>query len=62
MIRKSNKNWYLAGVCGGIAEATDTNPIAWRLLFIFAPYSLWVYIALWILLKENNETKPEADI
>ena len=54
-IRRSNTNWYIGGVCGGLAEATDTSPIAWRLIFLFAPYTFWIYIALWILLKDEDK-------
>lgn len=62
MIKRSKTNSYIGGVCGGIAEATDTSAIAWRILFLLAPYSFWIYMIMWILFKENNETKPEADI
>ena len=54
MIKRSRTNCYIGGVCGGIAEATDTSAIAWRLLFLFAPYTFWIYIGLWILLKKEE--------
>lgn len=56
-MKRSNQNWYIGGVCGGIAESTNTSAIAWRILFILVPYSFWIYMTLWILLKDNNETK-----
>lgn len=55
MIKRSNTNRYIGGVCGGIAEATDTSALAWRIIFLIAPSSFWIYIALWILLKEKEE-------
>lgn len=55
MIKRAPSRGYFGGVCQGLAEETDTNPLAWRIIFLLAPSSLWVYIALWILLKEEDE-------
>ena len=51
MIKRSREDSIIGGVCGGIAKATDTNAWAWRIIFLLAPSSLWIYIALWILFK-----------
>ena len=55
MIKRAPSRGYFGGVCQGLAEQTDTNPLAWRIIFLLAPSSLWVYIALWILLKKEDE-------
>lgn len=55
MIKRSKEDSIIGGVCGGIAEATDTSALAWRIIFLLAPSSFWIYIALWILLKEKEE-------
>ena len=52
MVKRSRDN-YLGGVCGGIAAATDTSALAWRILFLLVPSGFWIYMALWILLKEE---------
>lgn len=57
MIRRAPKRGYLGGVCQGMAEATDTSAIAWRILAIFVPGSLWAYLILWILLKAEDQWK-----
>ena len=54
MIKRSKTDSIIGGVCGGIAQKTDTNAWAWRIIFLLAPSSLWVYIALWILFKEEE--------
>jgi len=55
MIKRSKEDSIIGGVCGGIAEATDTSALAWRIIFLLAPSSFWIYIVLWILLKEKEE-------
>lgn len=54
MMKRIINRGYFGGVCQGIGEYTETNPLAWRLIFLFAPGSFWVYVILWILLKEEN--------
>ena len=51
-LRRSRVNYYLGGVCGGLAKWTDTSALAWRLGFILIPSSLIVYLALWLLIKK----------
>jgi phage shock protein C len=55
MIKRSKTDSIIGGVCGGIAEATDTSALAWRIIFLLAPSSFWIYVTLWILLKEKEE-------
>ena len=37
MIKRSKTDSIIGGVCGGIAEATDTSALAWRIIFVLAP-------------------------
>jgi len=52
-LRRDTQNGYIGGVCSGIAKVTDTSPIGWRILFLLVPSSLWIYLALWVILKEE---------
>lgn len=45
-LRRSSSNKAIAGVCGGIAEYFDISPFGVRLLFIFLPANLLIYIIL----------------
>jgi|TARA_B100000768_G_scaffold177869_1_gene192718 phage shock protein PspC (stress-responsive transcriptional regulator) len=51
-LRRSTSNRYIGGVCGGLAEWSDTSPLGWRILFFLVPYSLIIYIVAWILIKK----------
>lgn len=59
---RSVKDRKIAGVCGGIAEYTNTDPTIWRLLFVFlalpggAP-GIIPYIIMWIVVPEKNKSK-----
>ncbi len=59
-----NKRFYLSakdkkigGVCGGIAEYFDIDPLLVRILFLVAileiGVGLFAYIALWLLAPRN---------
>ena len=52
--KRSITDSYIGGVCGGIAKATDTSALAWRLIFILAPYGFITYLVLWAVLKKSN--------
>jgi phage shock protein C len=51
---KSSKGKVLFGVCAGIAKFFGINPLIIRVLFIFIPGSLVVYILLAALLKTDS--------
>jgi phage shock protein C len=56
---KSQTNKVIAGVCGGIAEYFDVDPIIVRVIFVllfFAGPGFWIYLILWIIVPR----KPEA--
>jgi len=54
-LKRKEEKGYIGGVCSGIAEWSGTSAIAWRIIFILVPYGLWVYLALLIMLKQNND-------
>lgn len=45
-LRRSSTDRSLAGVCGGIAEFFDISSFGIRLLFIFIPGNLLIYMIL----------------
>lgn len=56
-LRRSHTDRVLAGVCGGIANYLNADPVAIRLaailLTVLAGMSLWVYIIMWIIMPED---------
>jgi phage shock protein C len=59
---RSTKSNVIGGVCGGLGEYTNIDPLFWRLGFItanaFAPHVLLVYIVLWCAATLNpNENE-----
>lgn len=53
-LTKSSKDKSLFGVCAGIAEHYGISPFAIRLLFIFIPISVSIYLILAVFLPEKN--------
>ncbi|TGB04881.1 PspC domain-containing protein [Halobacillus salinus] len=52
-LRKSHHDRSIAGVCGGIAEYLGVSSFMVRLLFIFLPVSLLVYVILANMLSDH---------
>jgi phage shock protein PspC (stress-responsive transcriptional regulator) len=53
----------LAGVCGGLAEYTRTDPLLWRLGFVavgLAGPGIIVYALLWILMPEAGSAAGDG--
>ena len=52
---------YIGGVCEGLSIWSGIPSILWRISFVFfIPAAFWIYIILWIFLKnlfENNVVK-----
>lgn len=50
---RSRNNAMLGGVCGGLGEYFDIDPVLFRILFIFFAFTgslgVWVYLLLWLL-------------
>ncbi len=56
-LRRSRSERWIAGVCGGIAQASGVEPWVWRLLFatllLFGGAGLLVYVLLWIFVPSE---------
>ncbi|MBS3811220.1 MAG: PspC domain-containing protein [Halanaerobiales bacterium] len=56
-IYRSQKNKVIGGVCGGIGEYFDIDPVLIRLIFIILFFSLGIgflgYIIAWIIIPEK---------
>ncbi|GEK91782.1 PspC domain-containing protein [Alkalibacterium kapii] len=55
-LRKSSKDKALHGVCGGIAEFFGISSFGVRLIFIFLPANVIVYIILANTMAESERT------
>lgn len=54
-LRKSSSDKSLAGVCGGIAEYFGISSFAVRLIFIFLPANIIIYL---ILVNTMSDSPP----
>jgi len=56
-LHRSKTNRRIAGVCGGLAEHFNIDPLLVRILFfvfaLCATAGFWVYILLWLLVPEE---------
>ena len=46
---RSTTNKQIAGVCGGLAEYTNSDPTIWRLLFLALIFSTFPIIVVYLL-------------
>ena len=63
-LNRSESDKRIAGVCGGIAEYFDIDPLLVRIAFIVAAvmgFGIIAYIALWIALPRGS-TVPSGGI
>ena len=57
------KNKMIAGICSGLGEYFEVDPVVVRILFVIALFMIsmgfWLYIILWIIVpkKINNTTE-----
>ena len=55
---RSTTDKQIGGVCGGLAEYTNSDSTIWRLLFvalIFAPFPMiFMYCVAWAVIPKNN--------
>jgi len=55
---RSKKNRKIAGICGGLGEFFDVDPIFFRVILLvsalFGGLGLVIYIVLWILMPEEK--------
>lgn len=64
---RSQKDYVIAGICGGLGKYFDVDPILFRLGFIIACFAglagLIIYLILWILIPlEKSVLKKEEDV
>ena len=52
-MRKSFKDRVIAGVCGGIAEYFGVSSLAVRILFLFLPANLLIYMILIYTMEDS---------
>ncbi|MDR0436619.1 MAG: PspC domain-containing protein [Propionibacteriaceae bacterium] len=65
-LRRSHKNRFIAGVCGGIGEFLNVDANIVRLVFIAASLitvgtTVLVYFALWVVLADDTTGELGAD-
>lgn len=55
--RRSRADCWIAGVCGGLAQATGMASWAWRLLLaalcLFGGFGLLLYLLLWVFVPRE---------
>ncbi len=55
---RSTTDRRIAGVCGGLAKYTNTDPTVVRILFllliIFGGFGIWAYLIVWLIAPEDN--------
>lgn len=63
-LRRSSRDQWLGGVCGGLGQFTGVDAWIWRLAFtlmlVFAGTGLFFYIVMWILIPLESQTETRA--
>jgi len=57
IFRRSKQDRKFFGVCGGLANYTDTDPLIWRLLFVglvFTPFPMLILYIITTLITDNE--------
>lgn len=59
-LRRSSKDKIIAGICGGLGEATPIPSWIWRVIFLASVlmfgFGILPYIILWIAMPKDTET------
>ena len=57
-LMRSTSDRRLAGVCGGLAKYTNTDPVVVRIIFLlsvfFGGLGIWAYLVVWLVAPEDN--------
>jgi len=57
-LTRSITNRRIAGVCGGVAEYLNIDPVVVRILFLagalFGTMGFWLYLIIWIAAPEDQ--------
>ncbi len=66
-LHRSRSNYVLGGVCGGLGDYFDLDPVLvrliWLILILFGGIGLFLYIIAWIIIPQetrNDERKAAA--
>jgi phage shock protein C len=60
-LTRSETDRRIAGVCGGLAEYFDVDPVLVRVAFVvaaFMGFGILLYIVLWIVAPRSSHTGP----
>jgi len=64
-LRRSSKDHVIAGVCGGLGEYFEVDPLIFRLIFailvVFGGTGILAYIILWILIPQDTDNTRSHD-
>lgn len=64
-LSRSTKDRVVAGVCGGLGEYFELDPVLFRLLFVIVTLiggsGVLVYIILWLVIPEDTDTKGSTE-
>ena len=61
LFKRSKKNCWLGGICGGLGNFFGIDPIFWRLIFIFGTLftavfpGILIYIIMWMVVPKEDE-------
>ena len=62
---RSEKDKIVAGVCGGIAEYLNIDPVFVRILFLVAliseGFGVMLYIILWFIIPVESSIEKDSD-
>ncbi len=57
-LTRSTTDRKIAGVCGGIANYLNIDPVVVRIIFLLAllcgTFGFWAYLIVWIAAPEDN--------
>ena len=57
-LTRSTTDRRIAGVCGGIANYLNIDPVVVRIIFLLAllcgTFGFWAYLIVWIAAPEDN--------
>ena len=60
-LRRSTSQKMIAGVCGGVAEYFNLDPMIVRVLFVILAFlgsgGIWIYLLMWIIVPEDSSTE-----
>lgn len=64
-LSRSSRDKVIAGVCGGLGEYFELDPVLFRLLFVIVTLiggsGILVYIILWLVIPEDTDTKGSRE-